>query len=98
LPAKKTRNAQSRRRFNAQEIQSHWQNLDEAYRIRQQATHAKVEAVKGDTAAFFQQICRLKAFSYQLELAKLYRESQFLAVRWPRQTGKSTSIGALLRL
>ena len=86
----------NRRRFNAKEIQSHWQNLDDAYRIRQQATHAKIEAVKGDTAAFFQQICRLKSFSYQLELAKLYRENQFLAVRWPRQTGKSTSIGGLL--
>jgi hypothetical protein len=97
LPTKKTNlKTKSRRTFNAQEIQSHWQNLDQAFRIRQQATLAKVEAVKGDTAAFFQQICHLKPFGYQLELAKLYRENQFLAVRWPRQTGKSTSIGALM--
>jgi hypothetical protein len=97
LRAKRIRpNAQVSRTFNAREIQSHWQNLDEAYRIRQQASHARVEEVKGDTAAFLREICRLKPFGYQLELAKLYRENHFLAVRWPRQTGKSTSIGALL--
>jgi hypothetical protein len=53
---------------------------------------AKVDAVKGDTARFFTEICHLKPFAYQLELAELYRKNQFLAVRWPRQTGKSTSI------
>ncbi|MGE5188202.1 MAG: hypothetical protein ACM3JE_04165 [Betaproteobacteria bacterium] len=57
MPAKKTRDAQSRRRFSAREIQSHWQSLDEAFRIQQQATRAKVEAVKGDIVAFFREIC-----------------------------------------
>jgi hypothetical protein len=44
----------------------------------------------------YSEICRLKPFTYQLELAELYRQNQFFAVRWPRQTGKSTSIGGLL--
>jgi hypothetical protein len=56
----------------------------------------KFDAVKVDTAKFFSEICHLKPFTYQLELAELYWKNQFLAVRWPRQTGKSTSIGGLL--
>ncbi|MCW4002416.1 MAG: terminase family protein [Candidatus Bathyarchaeota archaeon] len=60
------------------------------------AKAAEVNSVKGDTARFFVEVCRLKPFTYQMELAELYRNNQFLAVRWPRQTGKSTSIGGLL--
>ena len=71
-------------------------NLSDACRDNQQSVQARIDAAKGDTAAFFKDICHLKPYGYQLELAKLYRENQFLAVRWPRQTGKSTSIGALL--
>jgi phage FluMu gp28-like protein len=56
----------------------------------------EVDSVKGDAARFFVEVCKLKPYSYQLELAELYRQFQFLAVRWPRQTGKSTSIGGLL--
>jgi hypothetical protein len=46
-------------------------------------------AVVGDVEGFLGSVCRLKLFAYQLEFARLYRESKFLAVRWPRQTGKS---------
>ncbi len=84
------------RRFHFDEIVAQRSGLRKEYRVYNASQNAKADAVKGDTAAFFQQICRLKPFGYQLELAKLYRESQFLAVRWPRQTGKSTSIGGLL--
>ncbi len=54
------------------------------------------QEVKGDNEKFFTGVCHLKQFKYQLALADLYRQNQFLAVRWPRQTGKSTFIGALL--
>jgi len=60
------------------------------------AKTAEVDSVKGDAARFFVEVCKLKPYSYQLELVELYRQFQFLAVRWPRQTGKSTSIGGLL--
>ncbi len=89
-------NNPKRRTFNSREIQTQWQSLREEAKLRQQHKQVKVDSTKGNTAAFFEDICRLKPFSYQLELAKLYHENQFLAVRWPRQTGKSTSIGALL--
>jgi hypothetical protein len=97
LPQRKTRvRAKFPRTFNSSEIQSQWRGLQEEYRIHQASKHAKVDAVKGDTARFFTEICRLKPFTYQLELAECYKKNQFLAVRWPRQTGKSTSIGGLL--
>ena len=38
----------------------------------------------------------VKPFWYQLELADLFEKHQFLAVRWPRQTGKSFTVSALL--
>ena len=69
--------------------------IREDYRIYCASKYAKVDAAWGDTAKFFGEICRLKPFTYQLELAELYRKNQFIAVRWPRQTGKSTSIGGL---
>jgi len=97
LPLRKIKvRAKSPRTFNSSEIQSQWRGLREEFRIHQASKHAKVDAVKGDTARFFSEICHLKPFAYQLELAELYRKNQFLAVRWPRQTGKSTSVGGLL--
>ncbi len=84
------------RRFNADEFQAQWQGLKEDYKIHLDSRVAQIDAAKGDTAKFFNDICRLKPFTYQLELADLYRKNQFLSVRWPRQTGKSTSIGGLL--
>jgi hypothetical protein len=84
------------RTFHADEVATHWRGLREDYRVHLASMNAKVDAVKGDTAKFFGEVCRLKPFRYQLEFAELYRKSQFLAVRWPRQTGKSTTIGALL--
>jgi phage FluMu gp28-like protein len=84
------------RTFHADEAEAHRKGLREDYRVYHASKYAKVDAAKGDTAKFFSEICRLKPFTYQLELAELYRQNQFFAVRWPRQTGKSTSIGGLL--
>ena len=84
------------KRFHAEEVRTQWSGLIEDYRVYHEAKYAKVEASKGDAAMFFSEICRLKPFWYQLELAELYKQNQFLAVRWHRQTGKSTFIGGLL--
>jgi hypothetical protein len=84
------------RTFHADEVEANRKGLREDYRVYHASRYAKVDEAKGDTAKFFSEICRLKPFTYQLELAELYKQNQFLAVRWPRQTGKSTSIGGLL--
>ena len=56
----------------------------------------KINAIRGDPARFLVEFCKLQPYTYQLELAEMYRKNQFIAVRWPRQTGKSTMIGAFL--
>lgn len=84
------------RRFNSQEIATQWRSLQEEFRLHQLQKSAKAQELKGDTSKFFTQVCHLKPFAYQLVLADLYKQNQFLAVRWPRQTGKSTFIGGLL--
>ena len=88
--------AQHARRFNSVEIEAQWRGLREEFRLHQLQKATKAEGAKGDTVAFFTEVCHLKPFVYQLALADLYRQNQFLAVRWPRQTGKSTFIGGLL--
>ncbi len=56
---------------------------------------ANVLEVSKDTLKFLEQYCKLNPYWYVLELARNYEQFQFNAVRWPRQTGKSTTIGAL---
>ena len=57
---------------------------------------AEVEALSGDAKRFFEQVFGFTPYQYQLELSDLFEKNQFLAVRWPRQTGKSFTVSALL--
>ena len=50
---------------------------------------------KVDAQVFFEKL-GFKPYWYQVELAELFEKNQFLAVRWPRQTGKSFTASALL--
>jgi len=84
------------RTFRSDEIFALRDGLRRDFEAYTALKYAKVQAAKGDSEFFFRQVCRLKPYWYQLELAELYKRNQFLAVRWPRQTGKSTSIAALL--
>lgn len=95
---KRTRESQAKqaRTFRAEEVLARCRRLREDAAFFDELRSTRAAATKGDAARFFSDICHLKPFWYQLELAELYRKNQFLAVRWPRQTGKSTSIGALL--
>ena len=56
---------------------------------------AAVAEVSKDTVKFLEQYCKLKPYWYMLDLIASFEKFQFNAVRWPRQTGKSTDIGAL---
>jgi hypothetical protein len=68
----------------------------EDYASAQQAEEvAEVNEVSKDTIKFLEQYCKLKPYWYLLDLIQSYEQFQFNAVRWPRQTGKSTDIGAL---
>jgi len=68
----------------------------EAYaKITATMEKAAVSEVAKDTLKFLEQFCKLKLYWYVAEAVHAYQQNQFLAVRWPRQTGKSTIIGAL---
>ena len=56
---------------------------------------AAVAEVSKDTVKFLEQYCKLKPYWYMLDLIESFEKFQFNTVRWPRQTGKSTDIGAL---
>ncbi len=56
---------------------------------------AKVKDVSKDTLRFLVHYCKLNPYWYLIQLIRNYEVYQFNAVRWPRQTGKSTCIGAL---
>jgi phage FluMu gp28-like protein len=64
-------------------------------RIHEVQEIAAVDEVSHDTMKFLEIYCKLKPYWYLLDLIESYQKYQFNAVRWPRQTGKSTDIGAL---
>jgi len=83
-----------RRTFNSEAYRSRWQKLLRvAEEVEKKADLQPVTKVGAET--FFERL-GFKPYWYQIELADLFDKSQFLAVRWPRQTGKSFTASALL--
>jgi phage FluMu gp28-like protein len=70
-------------------------SLEDYASVQQAEEVAEVNEVSKDTVKFLEQYCKLKPYWYLLDLIQSYEKFQFNAVRWPRQTGKSTGIGAL---
>jgi phage FluMu gp28-like protein len=56
---------------------------------------AAINEVSHDLQKFLEEYCKLKPYWYLRNLIESYEKYQFNAVRWPRQTGKSTCIAAL---
>ena len=70
-------------------------SLEDYASVQKAEETATVNEVSKDTVKFLEQYCKLKPYWYLLDLIQSYEHFQFNAVRWPRQTGKSTRIGAL---
>jgi phage FluMu gp28-like protein len=87
---------QEARRWRGSEALAQRDEIRQAIIKLDKKRQEKIDATRGNTVAFLTEVCKLAPYWYQLELAELYKKNQFLAVRWPRQTGKSTLIGALL--
>ena len=62
----------------------------------QTAQETQINSLITDTKRFFQEALGFTPYPYQIELADLFEKNQFLAIRWPRQTGKSFTVSALL--
>ena len=81
----------------------HWPNqkfmlddLEEKVRLEELEIFQCASVADLDVGTFSEKFLGVKPFRYQLELADLFSKNQFVAVRWPRQTGKSFWVSLLL--
>jgi len=56
----------------------------------------RVEKLSKEPAEFFRQVVGFEPTEYQKEFIQMFKENQFVAARWCRQSGKSWIISALL--
>jgi hypothetical protein len=56
----------------------------------------KLEELKSEPVKFFKEILDWKLTDYEEELVELFDENQFIAARWSRQSGKSTTVSGLV--
>jgi phage FluMu gp28-like protein len=87
--------SQSPRRMRLPEAWGRLSSLDSLVSAHEAELVAKVREVSKDTLKFLKNYCKLNSYWYLLQLIRNYEVYQFNAVRWPRQTGKSTCIGAI---
>jgi phage FluMu gp28-like protein len=78
------------------QILPRWFNLQHSERIVDETEVTKAKKLSSDPIQFFKQIVGFKPTKYQQELIASFLNSQFIAARWCRQSGKSWIISALL--
>ncbi len=64
--------------------------------IVDKALDRKLEQLKSKPVKFFKEILDWNLTDYQQELVKLFDDNQFIAARWSRQSGKSTTCSGLV--
>ena len=84
------------RTFDAEAFRRWRQELESRVSEAERQRESLLSSLTCDVKGFFEEKLGFKPFWYQLELADLFEKHQFLAVRWPRQTGKSFTVSALL--
>lgn len=95
MNGKEERIKKSPRTLDLKGYQRHRDALERLALLQEAREVEAVNVVSKDTMRFLEVYCKLKPYGYLLDLVKNYEAFQFNAVRWPRQTGKSTCIGAL---
>lgn len=73
-----------------------WFSLQQSEKIVGDAEVAKAQKLSNNPTEFFQQIMGFQPTTYQADFIQKFLQSQFLAARWCRQSGKSWIISALL--
>jgi phage FluMu gp28-like protein len=70
--------------------------LNRAIRNTESARSRQVDELKTNPTEFFRQILGFEPTAYEKQLIEFFRENQFIAARWCRQSGKSWTVSALL--
>jgi phage FluMu gp28-like protein len=78
------------------EILPRWYRVQKSERIVDDALVEEAQSLSREPVEFFRQVVGFEPTHYQKEFIKLFKETQFLAARWCRQSGKSWIISALL--
>ena len=69
--------------------------LEQHVQVIDEEQECKLEELKSEPVKFFEEILDWKLTDYQQELVKLFDANQFIAARWSRQSGKSTTVSGL---
>jgi phage FluMu gp28-like protein len=73
-----------------------WQKIQHDDQLVEEAVLEKTRELSADPVVFCKEILGFKPFSYQEQFIQLFKENQFTAARWSRQSGKSFIVAALL--
>lgn len=84
------------RTLRPNQILPRWHNLEQSDRQIRQDRIQETQELSADPVEFFEQIIGFKPYAYQKEFIELFKNNQFTAARWCRQSGKTFIIAALL--
>ena len=82
-----------KKRPRAFHLPSYWRTRDSLeghVSVEDAQEIAAINEVSHDLQKFLEEYCKVKPYWYLRNLIESYEKYQFNAVRWPRQTGKST--------
>src|SRR4030042_4221511 len=83
------------RTLRPNQILPRWLSVQQANRQIRQAIIEKTQGLSADPVEFFEQIIGFKPYAYQKEFIQMFKNNQFTAARWCRQSGKTFIIAAL---
>ncbi len=78
------------------QILAKWQKVQQNNQLVEEVTLEKTRKLSADPVDFCREILGFKPFAYQEQFIQMFRENQFTAARWSRQSGKSFIVAALL--
>jgi len=78
------------------DIFPHWYAVQESEKIADNQAVARARRLSEDPVKFSRQVVGFKPTKYQVQLIRLFKSQDFVALRWCRQSGKSWIVSALL--
>ena len=84
------------RMMRPDQILPRWQKLQQNDQLIEEVVLEETQKLSADPIDFCKEILGIKPFAYQEQFIQLFKENQFTAARWSRQSGKSFIVAALL--
>jgi phage FluMu gp28-like protein len=84
------------RALRPSQILPKWQRIQQNDQLVEEATLEKAQRLSADPVVFCKEILGFKPFAYQEQFIQMFKDNQFTAARWSRQSGKSFIVAALL--